>query len=289
MEKSAEVTFENQYVSNSFSVRIARWSSPRLVCVDEGLIYFQAATCYPCSTCDMRVTTLKMALNGEYCQRIGLGLEPTDVAKVADKKSYETRILDQFLYFVIPLPAGMNPSPREISSFLGRTFNVAISINDANEGSMEIPRAVSYSLAHEPKKLSLADVEELQEKLRQSSVVNMEKFTNNRILLVTALAACDYLVGTSMEKVVESLETFREKNSDLALNAFKNAGIGGMQSRALEVFLNGNYYNYVATLYLIHCHGRNITSIGDTDWTLMQILGAKVRTALEDALGVSNV
>src|SRR4051812_9185462 len=54
--------------SITYSVRVHGWGSPRIVAIHEDRIYFQAAVCFPCPTCNSRVKQLNEGL-----KRSGLG------------------------------------------------------------------------------------------------------------------------------------------------------------------------------------------------------------------------
>ncbi|KAF4636410.1 hypothetical protein G7Y89_g1674 [Cudoniella acicularis] len=54
--------FASYRTLDSFSVRIDGWELPRWICSDDGSVYFEVSTCYPCSICESRITSLHTAI-----------------------------------------------------------------------------------------------------------------------------------------------------------------------------------------------------------------------------------
>ena len=97
-----------QQGAHSYTVSVEGWGSPRLAAIHDGLLYFQAATCYPCPTCNGRVDQLDAGL-----ARSGLGAG-------VDKTP-----LDSLLFFILPLPEGLSQdsAASEVIAYLSKAFD----------------------------------------------------------------------------------------------------------------------------------------------------------------------
>jgi hypothetical protein len=118
-------TIASHRTVDSFSVRIDGWELPRSVGFDDSFVYFQVSTCYPCSVCESRISTLHAAIRentrrqiensaaegGEHLQRNG---------------SYTIIEEDQEAFFVFQYLGSKRP--QDIAEYLSTRLGLHITV-----------------------------------------------------------------------------------------------------------------------------------------------------------------
>jgi hypothetical protein len=121
---------------DSFTVRIKGWELPRSVCIDDGLIYFQVSTCYPCSLCDFRVTSLHAAIRANNRAHIENSTAEGEI-KLERNASYTVIEGDREAFFAFQYLG--SKAPHHIAKYLSRRLELDITVMRGYGKAIQLP------------------------------------------------------------------------------------------------------------------------------------------------------
>lgn len=129
-------TFASHRTVDSFSVRIVGWELPRSVCFDSGFVYFQVSTCYPCSVCESRITSLHAAIRENNRSQIeNSKAEGRD--HLQRNASYTIVEGDQEAFFVFQYIG--SKIPQDIAKYLSRRLGLYITVKRGYGNAIQLP------------------------------------------------------------------------------------------------------------------------------------------------------
>jgi len=218
---------------NRWLMKVSTWSTPRLLFIHSGHIFFQVGTCYPCPVCQSREQTVEKALRniGINYSRIVHGKSLFYVAPVVDDKYGALSVTNQ---------VSGSANIQLMKHIFGLSFTVDRTLGSEEDVS-EIIQLWQQNLQQgqksqphdQPQMLLWSErLKELQKQAALDPVLKTSKILNNRYLLVACLVLEDGNIEQSIVGLRNHLDSIYNKSESFADGI--HSGWGGPEARTVH-------------------------------------------------------
>jgi hypothetical protein len=128
--------FASHRTIGSFIVRIDGWEFPRWIYCDDGFVYFQVSTCYPCSVCEYRIASLHVAIRENNRSQIeNSETEGDDLQRNASCAIVKGE--DQEAFFVFQYTG--SKTTQDIAKYLSARLGLHLTVKRGMRNAIRLP------------------------------------------------------------------------------------------------------------------------------------------------------